>query len=201
MKRILSLALVIVLAASLCLSLTACGGPESVGLYSYQYLHNHKDESDAYTYTLEVFSDNTYRLNYETMWGIPMVTLVYGRDVTAYGNLTVKEENAEEGTITYLLEMPTRIQLITESRSAVTCVVDTANWPAGNPDEDIPAGISYTINERATTEVYETPEALIAAVGRTYEIVCDTTNGNMTVTVTSHDGQQIPFAGIEPAAE
>lgn len=128
-----------------------------------------------------------------------LFALAYGRDLTAYGTLTVKEENAEEGTITYSLSMPTRLTMIHEERSAVTTVVDTANWPAGNPAEDVAPGFTYTLNARAETETWENAADFIAAYGRTYEIVCDTTNGTMTVTITSNNGEQIPAdAAVTP---
>ena len=194
MKRTLSMLLVVVLALSCCLVMTGCGAPKTTGLYSYQYLHNHADAADpvSYAYTLEVYSDNTYRLNYETMWGMPMYTLVYGRDLTAYGKCSVKEKNEDEGTITYTLEMPTRLTMIHEERSSVSTVVDTDNWPKGDEAEGVAPGITYTLNARAETEVWENAADFIAAYGRTYEIVCDTVTGTMKVTVTN--GEQIPAA-------
>ncbi|MBP5254456.1 MAG: hypothetical protein J6Z23_03635 [Lachnospiraceae bacterium] len=196
-KRIISLVLVAVMVLSMGIGMTSCGGAKSIGLYSQQYQHNHTDNADpvSYTYKLEVYSDGTYSLNYESLWGIPVVTLVYGRDLTAYGKYTVKEQNDEEGTITYSLEMPTRMTLIAQERSSVTMVVDTDNWPKGDEAEDIKPGITYTLNARAETEVWENAADFLAAYGRTYDIVCDTTNGTMKVTVTSNEGKQIPADG------
>ena len=187
MKKISTLVLSLIMV----FTLVACA-PKSEGLYSQQYVHNHTDMTDPldYTYTLEIFSDGTYRMNYETRWAIPVVTLVYGRDITAYGEYEVKEENAEEGTITYTLLMPTRITMIHEERSSVSAVVDTDNWPAGDPDNDVAPGFTYTLNARAETEVWEKAEDFIAAYGRSYEVIVDTVIGSMKVTVVN--GEQIP---------
>lgn len=194
MKKVITLALSLIMV----FTLVACS-TKSEGLYSQQYLHNHTDMADPldYAYTLEIFSDGTYKMNYETRWAIPVVTLVYGRDITAYGKYEVKEENAEEGTITYTLLMPTRITLIAEERSSVTAVVDTDRWPAGDPDNDVAPGFTYTLNARAETEVWENAEDFIAAYGRSYECVVDTVMGTMKVTVLN--GDQIPGdAAVKP---
>lgn len=199
-KKLISVVFAILLMVTMCLSLTGCGA-KSVGLYSQQYLHNHTDMKDpvSYAYKLEVFKDGTYIMNYETMWAIPVVTLTYGRDITAYGKYEVKSESPEEGTITYTLSMPTRLSFIHEERSSVSCVVDTARWPEGNAAEEIAPGFTYTLNARAETEVWENAADFIAAYGRSYEVVCDTTKGTMKVTVISHDGVQIPGdAAVKP---
>ncbi len=196
MKKIITLVLPLIMV----FALVACA-PKSEGLYSQQYQHNHTDMSDpvSYDYDLEIFSDGTYRMNYETLWGISAVTLVYGRDITAYGKYEVKEENAEEGTITYTLLMPTRITFIHEERSSVTTVIDTDRWPAGDPDNDVAPGFTYTLNARAETEVWEKAEDFIAAYGRSYECVVDTEKGSMKVTVLN--GDQIPSdAAVKPVA-
>ena len=202
-KRIVSLVLAAIMLLSM--SLAGCGGTKTVGLYSQQYQHNHTDVADpvSYTYTLEVYSDGTYRLNYETLWGIPVVTLVYGRDLTSYGKYTEKERNDEEGTVTYTLEMPTRMTFIGQERSSVNLVVDTDNWPKGDEAEDVAPGFTFTLNARAETEVWENAADFLANYGRAYEVVCDTVNHTMKVTVTSHDGQQIPADGavVAPATE
>ena len=179
--------------------LTGCGQKKTVGLYTYLYEHNHTDMEDpiSYSYKLELFKDGTYVMNYHTKWALPVVTLVYGRDLTSYGKYTKTAENAEEGTVTYKLELPTRLQLIAEERSSVTAVVDTENWPAGNPAEEVAPGFVYTLNARAETEVWEKAEDFIKAYGRSYEVVCDIVSGTMKVTV---DGEQIPGdAAVKPA--
>ncbi len=198
MKKALRI-ITLVLLVTMVFTLVACT-PKSEGLYSQQYLHNHTDATDpvSYAYTLEIYSNGTYSMNYETMWAIPQVTLTYGRDITAYGKYEVKEENAEEGTITYTLSLPTRITMITEERSSVTLVVDTDRWPAGDPENEVAAGITYTLNARAETEVWENAEDFIAAYGRSYEVEVDTVTGSMKVTVL--DGEQIPAdAAVKPA--
>lgn len=176
-----------------------CGAVESKGLYASYYYHNHKelDTPVSYSYKLEVFSDGTYELNYETMWALPVVTLVYGRELTSYGKYTdVTPSDAEEGIAVYKLELPTRMTMIHESRSSVTLAVDTARWPQGDPANDVAPGITYTLNERAETETWETAESFIAAYGRAYTVTCDTTNGSMKVQV---EGEQIPADGAVKA--
>lgn len=200
-KKLISVVCAVVIIMTMCLTMSGCGAPKTVGLYSYQYQHNHKDMEDpiSYAYTLEVFKDGTYRMNYETLWALPVVTLTYGRDITAYGKYEVKEQNEEEGTITYTLAMPTRITMIHEERSSVTFVVDTDNWPAGDPENGVNPGLTYAINPRAEVETWENAADFIAAYGRTYECVCDTTIGSMKVSVTN--GDQIPGdAAVKPAA-
>ena len=175
-------------------SMSGCGA-KTEAVYAYYAYQNHADAANPvqYAYKLEVMSDGTYVMNYETMWGIPFVTLVYGRDITSYGKLTdVTTADAEEGVKVYKLEMPTRMVLIAEERSAITVNVDTDNWPAGDVENDIPAGITYTLNARAETEIWETAEDFIAAYGREYTVTCDTTTGSMTVEVV---GTQIPADG------
>lgn len=193
--KIIAVALATAAVAS-CVALTACsGGATSEGLYAYYNSQNHSDVNNpiSYTYKLEVFSDGTYELNYETMWAIPVVDLVYGRDLTSYGTYTVDESNTEEGTAVYVLEMPDRIQFIGNERGAITADIDTARWPQGDEAEGIAPGFTYTLNARAETEVWETADQFIAAYGRAYKITCDLTSGTITkVEITSHNGEQIP---------
>lgn len=200
-KKIVLLAVAAATVAS-CVAFSACGSAKSEGLYAKYNAHNHTDMTNPVsdTYKLEVFSDGTYILNYESLWALPVVTLVYGRDLTSYGTYTVDESNTEEGAVVYILEMPTRMSLIHMDRSATSLVVDTDRWPEGDPVEGTPAGITYTLNARAETETWETADAFIAAYGRTYKMTCDTTTGAITdIEITNHNGEQIPGDGAVKA--
>ena len=203
--KIIAVALATAAVAS-CVALTACsGGVKSEGMYAYYNLTNHADAEKplAYTYKLEVFSDGTYELNYETMWAMPLYTLTFGRDLTSYGKYTIDETNTEEGVTVYVLEMPTRLQLIGNERNSITVDVDTDRWPEGNEAEGVAPGIIYTLNARQETEVWENAADFIAAYGRAYKITCDTTSGSITdVEITSHNGEQIPAdAAVKPVED
>lgn len=170
----------------------SCGKKEkevkSEGVY-YQINISNKADTGALeeNYKLELFSDGSYILNYNTRWSVHLAALNYGRDLTSYG--TYETTATEEGSKTVKLSAPERIQFVWFHRNQTKLVVDTNNWPTYEEDGVVKNGFEYTYFERAETETWENKEDFIKAYGREYSMKLDLATGSMIVTV---NGTQIP---------
>lgn len=195
--------------AVLCMALVGCGGAaSSTGVYTSVDIvkSGQVDGEDQFStiYRLEFFDDNTYELTLTHWWilGNGQLSLSYGRNVISYGTYSVTGEDVDAGTKNVSVAVPTRVQMTAFHRGKVVASVDSAKWPAGNAEEEIEAGFSYKLYERADVEVWETADAFVKGYGKAYNAVYGS-DGSMTITLA--DGyEQIPFGNavmpVESAA-
>lgn len=194
--KLFIVAAIAVLTTAMVVAFSGCGAAGISGLY-YQDGHNGTGESESYR--LELYDDGTYQMLYMQEWDMgDALTLAYGRLVTSYGTYDVTAEDTELQEKTVHLNMPDRMQLVAYHRQSINVAVDTALWPEGDEANGVAPGFSYTLMERAETEVWENAEDFIAAYGREYDVVCSDTDNSAVVTV---NGEQIPVtAAVTPAA-
>lgn len=194
--KLFIVAAIAVLTTAMVVAFSGCGAAGISGLY-YQDGHNGTGVSESYR--LELYDDGTYQMLYMQEWDMgDALTLAYGRLVTSYGTFDVTAEDAELQEKTVHLNMPDRMQLVAYHRQSINVAVDTALWPEGDEANGVAPGFSYTLMERAETEVWETVEDFIAAYAREYDVVCSDTDNSAVVTV---NGEQIPVtAAVTPAA-
>lgn len=198
----------IVTAAIACITIVAtvalagCGSSKSaelVGTYKAYRANNHSDAADGYQYeyTLELYSDNTYRMEHNAFYCIPYWTGVSERTVIQYGTYTTGGTE-EEGKAVYELGKPNRVifmamcggynGLLTE----VKAYADTDNWSKCSPADEETGSLVYALQSRSETEEYASADQLINTLGRAYKVTCDVDGlHRMTVEVTSHGGKQI----------
>ncbi len=180
--KVLLAACLVVIAAVITATAAACSGSSQATLVGLYYKDGTVNTGSGESYTLEVYDDGTYELTYRQSWHLgESLSLTYGRLVTSYGTYEVTAEDETAGTTTYHLAAPDRMQLIAYHRLSTLIIVDTADWP-----ED---GITYTLYERAETEIWETADEFIAAYGREYDMTWDSIGYVLNVSVV---GEQIP---------
>lgn len=193
--KFLIVAAIVALTTAMVVVFSGCGAAGISGLY-YQDGHNGTGVSESYR--LELYDDGTYQMLYMQEWDMGAgLTLAYGRLVTSYGTYDVTAEDTELQEKTVHLNMPDRMQLVAYHRQSINVAVDTALWPEGDEANGVAPGFSYTLMERAETEVWETAEDFIAAYGREYDVVCSDTDNSAVVTV---NGEQIPATEAVTAA-
>lgn len=200
----------IVVAAIACATIIAtvafagCGSKsaELVGTYKEYHTTSHNtstgDMSLGYQheYTLEVYSDNTYVMEYNAFYAISQMTGNCGRTVIQYGTYKTVE-SAEEGMVAYELSAPTRIVFFAMyggsngAPTHVTVYADTANWDKCSPlDEE--GNLTFQLHSRALTETYTSATQFINTIGRSYKVTCQSGEYHrMSVEVTSHNGNNI----------
>lgn len=202
--KLLTLATLAVATIVLAVALAGCGGDKSatlVGTYKAYKANNHADVADGYQYeyTLELFSDNTYRMEHNEFYAIPFWTGVSERTIIQYGTYT-KGESAEEGKAVYDLGKPNRVIYMAMCGgyngipTEVLAYGDTANWDkcTPNPSEDQPGVLTFALHSRAEAEEYISADQLLNTLGRTYKVTCEVDGlHRMTVEVTSHGGKQV----------
>ncbi len=186
-----------------CVAFAGCGKKtELVGMYKEYHTTNHntsKGDMDLgyqHEYTLEVYSDNTYVMEYNAFYAIQQMTGTCSRTVIQYGTYT-KADSSEEGQVVYELSAPTRIiffAMYGGSNSApteVTAYADTDNWGKCAPLSE-EGHLIYQLTARSLTEEYETAKQFINTIGRSYKATCQADElHRMTVEVTSHNGKNI----------
>ncbi len=195
----------IVVAAIACITviatvaLSACGSAKLVGTYKAYKANNHSDVADGYQheYTLEVYGDNTYRMEYNAFYAIPFWQGVSSRTVIQYGKYT-KATTEEEGKVAYELGKPTRVIYMAMCGgyngipTDVKAFADTDNWDKISPaNED--GSLVFALHSRSESEEYASAEQLLNTLGRTYKVTCDASELHRitTLEVTSHGGKQI----------
>lgn len=172
----------VVLTAGVTATAVGCSGDSEASLVGLYYKDGTVNTGSGESYTLEIYDDGTYELTYRQSWYLgENLSLTYGRLVTSYGSYEVTAEDETAGTTSYHLSAPERMQLIAHHRLSTLVTVDTADWPEG--------GITYTLYERAETEIWETADEFISAYGREYDMVWDSIGNVLTVSVV---GEQIP---------
>ncbi|MCM1440022.1 MAG: hypothetical protein NC131_12600 [Roseburia sp.] len=176
---------------------------ELVGMYKEYHTTNHntsKGDMDLgyqHEYTLEVYSDNTYVMEYNAFYAIQQMTGTCNRTVIQYGTYKTAE-GAEEGQVVYELSAPTRIIFFAMyggsngSPTQVTAYADTANWDKCYPIAEETGNFTYTLTSRSMIEEYKTAQQFINTIGRSYKATCQSGElHRMTVEVTSHNGKNI----------
>lgn len=186
-----------------CVAFAGCGKTELVGIYKEYNTTNHntsKGDMDLgyqHEYTLEVYSDNTYKMEYNAFYCISQWTGSSSRTVIQYGTYT-KADGTEEGTVVYELSAPTRMIFFAMCGgyngipTEVMAYADTANWAQASPLDEETGYLTYTLTARSLTEEYASAEHLMSVLGRTYKATCQTGElHRMTVEVTSNSGKNI----------
>ena len=173
--------------------------PQEVATYSYETERG--EDLNKYAYDLTIYENNTYRMTLVADW-YPNAFFNTAREIISYGTYTSAE--GENGIVNYTLAAPTRIVFNSYGTNlSLKYSVDTEKTYSDNawlePEEFNPYGyFIYQQSQRSAPEIWTSPAEFIAAYGRTYSIVANTTNGTMTLTVTSHDGVQINgYDGID----
>ena len=200
----------IVVAAIACVTIVACvvfagcgKASELVGIYKEYHTTNHNtsmgdmDLGYQHEYTLEVYSDKTYKMEYSAFYCISQWTGSSNRTVIQYGTYTT-EASADEGQVVYNLSAPTRIIFYAMCggyngiATEVIAYADTDNWAQCAPQSEEGGHLIYTLTARSMTEEYTSAKQLINTVGRSYKVTCESGNlHRMTVEVTSHKGKNI----------
>lgn len=200
----------IVVAAIACITVVACVAfagcgktTELVGMYKEYHTTNHNtsngdmDLGYQHEYTLEVYSDNTYVMEYNAFYAIQQMTGTCNRTVIQYGTYTTSE-TSEEGQVVYELSAPTRIVFFAMyggsngSPTQVIAYADTANWDKCSPISEETGNFTYTLTSRSMIEEYKSAEQFINTIGRSYKATCQSGEFHrMTVEVTSHNGKNI----------
>ncbi len=181
-----------------------CGKTEAelIGVYKEYHTTNHNtsggdmDLGYQHEYTLEVYSDNTYVMEYNAFYAIQQMTGTCNRTVIQYGTYTTAE-STEEGSVVYDLSSPSKIIFFAMyggsngSPTQVTAYADTANWNKCFPMSE-EGNFEYTLTSRSMIETYTSADSLIKTIGRSYKATCQTNEYHrMTVEVTSHNGKNI----------
>jgi len=175
---------------------------ELVGMYKEYHTTNHNtsggnmDNGYQHEYTLEVYSDNTYVMEYNAFYAIQQMTGTCERTVISYGTYKTVE-GAEEGQVVYELSKPSRIIFFAMyggsngSPTQVSAYADTDNWDKCSPlSED--GSFTYQQTPRALVETYTSATQFINTIGRTYKVTCQSGEYHrMSVEVTSHNGKNI----------
>lgn len=184
---------------------TGCGkSADLLGMYKEFNTTNHNNipegaEGKAYQheYTLEVYSDNTYKMEYNAFYAIQQMNNTSARTVFQYGTYTT-EASPEEGKVVYNLGKPDRIIFYAMfggangSATEVTAYADTANWSNCYPISSDTGLFTYQLSSRSLVEEYKSAEQFINTIGRTYKVTCQSGEYHrMTVEVTSHKGKNI----------
>lgn len=174
-------------------SLASCGAAKTTGIYQSQHIANMTEgDNVSELYHLEVFEDKTYTLEYNYTFAVSGMGINYGRNVRSAGKYTVKAEDAEAGTKTFSLEMPTSIVMTATHRNGTKVVIDSNNWNTKDEDGDGKADpIEYVLMERAETETWESAADFIASYGRTYEMEVSDAGAITKTTITNFGGKQI----------
>ena len=191
-----------------CIAFAACGGDkkaELVGTYKEYHTTNHNTSGGSpeamqlgyqHEYTLELYSDNSYKMEYNAFYAIAQMTGNSNRTVIQYGTYTAGE-SSEEGTAVYNLSAPTRIVFFAMNGGSngaptqVTAYADTDNWASCSPLDES-GFFSYTLTSRSTMETYETAKQFLNTIGREYKVTVQTGElHRMTVEVTSNGGKNI----------
>lgn len=175
---------------------------ELVGTYKEYHTTNHNtsdgnmDNGYQHEYTLEVYSDNTYVMEYNAFYAIQQMTGTCNRTVIQYGTYTTAE-STEWGSVVYELSSPSRIIFFAMyggsngSPTQVTAYADTANWGKCSPMTE-EGDFEYTLTSRSMIETYKSADSFIKTIGRSYKVTCQTEEFHrMSVEVTSHNGKNI----------
>lgn len=183
-----------------CVAFAGCGKKaELVGTYKAYKANNHSDAADGYQheYTLEVYSDNTYRMEYNAFYAIPFWQGVCSRTVIQYGKYTTGNAT-EEGTVVYNIDKPTRVIYMAMCGGyngipvEVKAFADTDNWDKLSPATE-EGHLLFALQSRSEPEDYASAEQLLNTLGRAYEVTCDASDLHRitNVVVKSHGGKQI----------
>lgn len=188
-----------------CVAFTGCGNKttELVGMYKEYATTNHNtslgdmDLGYQHEYTLEVYSDNTYVMEYNAFYCVSQWTGSSNRTVIQYGTYTT-EASSEEGEVVYNLSAPTRIIFFAMCGgyngipTEVIAYADTDNWDQSCPVTEEDGNFIYTLTARSLTEEYTSAQQFISTIGRSYKATCQTGECHiMEVEVTSHNGKNI----------
>lgn len=189
-----------------CVAFAGCGknaSVECVGTYKEYMTTNHNTSQGdmelgyQHEYTLEVYSDNTYKMEYSAFYCISQWQGSSNRTVIQYGTYTTAE-STEEGTAVYELSKPSRIIFFAMCGgyngipTSTIAYADTANWDKVSPTSEEGGHFIYTLTARSLTEEYTSAEQLINTVGRSYKVTCQTGEFHrMEVEVVSHKGKNI----------
>ena len=186
-----------------CIAFAGCGKKvELVDTYKEYVATNHSTPNIAveapkgyqHEYTLKVYSDNTYEMQYEAFYAITQWTGAPSRTVIQYGTYE-KANGTEEGTVVYTLSKPTRVVFFAKMAGqtadhGVIAYADSATWDTIYPKTDDNT-LLYALHSRSESEEYKSGEQLLNTLGRSYTVTCTTETHRMEVKVTSHKGDQI----------